>query len=96
MWQANDDAFQPLTKTSFLAKQVAATSQDLAAVGGVGLAALDLLSKGQHASDDWKAQQLAVVAQAEKPKSQLLLIPASGVRKLVETAASAGGCDAAQ
>ena len=96
MWQANDDVFQSLAKTFFLAKQVAATSHDLSAIGAVGLAALDSLSKGQQVPDDWKAQQLAIVAQVEKPKSQLLVIPVSGIRKLVETAASAGGCSATQ
>ncbi len=96
IWQGNDDPFQSLAKTSILAKRVVATSQDLAAVGGAGLAALDALAKGNRASDDWKAQQLAIVTQADKPKSQLLLIPAVGVRKLVEAAAMPSGCSAAQ
>jgi len=95
-WQTNDDVFQSLAKTSFLPKQVTATSQDLSAISAVGLAALDSLSKGKQVSDDGKAAQLAIVAQAEKPKSQLLVIPASGIRKLVETAASTGGCSSAQ
>ncbi len=92
LWQSNDALFQTLTQTSFLAKQVATRSQDLSAVGSVGLAALDSLAKGQRVADGWKAQQLAVVAEAEKPKTQLLLIPASGIRRLVEAAASENGC----
>jgi hexosaminidase len=92
LWQANDDAFQSLAQTSFLAKQVEARSRDLTAIGGVGLAALDSLEKGQRTSDDGKAQQLAIITEAEKAKTQLLLIPALGVRKLVE--ATAGVCRA--
>ena len=96
LWQSNDDVFQTLTRTSFLAKQVAARSQDLSALGRVGLSALDSLARGQRASDDWKVQQLAVVAGAEKAKTQLLLIPVSGIKKLVEAAASANACSPVQ
>ena len=96
LWRGNDAAFQPLVQTSSLAKQVAATSQDLSAIGTVGLAALDSITAGQRVSDDWKTQQLAIVTQAEKPKTQLLLIPAPAVRKLVEAVVPGGGCAAAQ
>ena len=96
LWQSNDAVFRTLTQTSFLAKQVTARSQDLSAIGNVGVAALDSLAKSQRASDEWKMQELAVITEAEKPKTQLLLIPASGIRKLVEAAASANGCSPAQ
>ncbi len=91
-WRDNDSKLQPLAQRSFLVKEVTTTSQDLSALGAVGLAALDFITKGQPAPDDWKVQQLAALQQLEKPKSQLLLMPAPAVQKLVEAASAAGSC----
>src|SRR5256714_1534092 len=88
-WRNNDAILQPLAQRSFLVKEVAASSQDLSALGTVGLAALDAIAKGQPAPDAWKAQQLAILEQVKKPKAQLLMIPAPAIQKLIE-AASAG------
>jgi hexosaminidase len=95
-WRDNDAKLQPLAQRSFLVKEVAATSQDLSAVAAVGLSALDLASKGGAASDDWKAQQLAVLDQANKPKPQLLLMPVPAIRKLVEAITAGGRCAVAK
>jgi hexosaminidase len=95
-WRDNDARLQALAQRSFLVREVATRSQDLSALGTVGLAALDSISKGQPAPDSWKAQQLAVIEQAKKPKAQLLLMPAPAVQKLVEVAATAGACSAAK
>ena len=91
-WRDNDARLQPLIRRSFLVKEVAATSQDLSSVAAVGLAALDFAAKGGIGPEDWKTQQLAVIAQVEKPKAQLLVIPAPAVRKLVEAVAAGGSC----
>lgn len=96
LWRDNDARLQPLAQRSFLVKEVAANSQDLSALGAAGLAALDALAKGQPAPDSWKAQQLAVIEQAKKPKAQLLLIPAPAVQKLIEAAAAGGICSGAK
>jgi hexosaminidase len=95
-WRDNDAKLQPLAQRSFLVKEVATRSQDLSALGTVGLSALDAIDKGQPAPDLWKAQQLAVIEQAKKPKAQLLLMPAPAVQKLVEAAAAGGACAAAK
>jgi hexosaminidase len=92
-WRDNDAKLQPLTQRSFLVKEVSATSQDLSALAAVGLAALDFAAKGGIAPEDWKAQQLAVIEQVKKPKSQLLL-PAPAVQKLAEAVAAGGRCAA--
>jgi hexosaminidase len=91
-WRDNDAPLRPLMQTSFLVKEVAATSQDLSSLAVVGLAALDYLFKGSPAPDDWKTQQLAIIDQAKTPKSQLLLMPAPVIQKLVEAAAAGGIC----
>jgi hexosaminidase len=96
LWRDNDANLQPLAQRSFLVKEVAATSQDLSALGAAGLAALDQIAKGQAASDSWKAQQTAVVTQIMKPKAQLLLIPAPAVQKLIEAASPGGACSSAK
>src|SRR2546428_11236763 len=89
-----DEKRQPLAQRSFLVKEVAATSQDLSALGTAGLAALDAIAKAQPAPDSWRAQQLAIIEQLKKPKAQLLLMPAPAVQKLIEAAASGGACAA--
>jgi hexosaminidase len=95
-WRDNDATLQPLTQRSFLAKEVAATSQDLSATAAVGLAALDFATKATTAPDDWKTQQLAIIEQANKPKAQLLLMPAPAIQRLVEAVGTSGSCGAAK
>ena len=91
-WRDNDAKLESLEERSFLVKAVSASSHDLATLGAIGLAALDFIGKGQRAPDDWKAQQLAALQQIEKPKGQLLLMPAPAVQKLVEAATAGGAC----
>ena len=93
-WRDNDTKLQPLAQRSFLVKEVAATSQDLSALGAIGLSAIDFIAKGQTAPDDWKAQQLAALQQIEKPKGQLLLMSAPAIQKLVEAVSAGGACSA--
>jgi hexosaminidase len=95
-WRDNDAKLQPLEQRSFLVKEVAATSQDLAAVASAGLAALDALGHGGNTDEAWKAQQSAVLQQAQKPKGQLLLMPAPAIQKLVDAASAGGSCAAAK
>lgn len=91
-WRDNDAKLQSLAQRSFLVQEVSASSQDLATVGAIGLAALDFIAKRQPAPDDWKAQQLALLQQIQKPKGQLLLLSATAVQKLVDAAAAGGSC----
>src|ERR1700738_5141106 len=94
LWRDNNARLQPLAERSFLVKELVATSQDLSAVAAVGLAALGFSAKGGVAPDDWKTQQLTVMEQVKKPKSQLLLMPATATQKLVEAVAAGGACAA--
>jgi hexosaminidase len=94
-WRENDVNLQSLLGRSFLMREGAAASQDLSALGSAGLAALDWLGKSAKPDDGWKTQQAAVLTQVQKPKAQLLLIPATGVQKLVD-AAGGGACSAAK
>ena len=94
VWRDNDTKLQPLAERSFLVKEVSASSQDLARLGEIGLAALDLIAKALHPSEDWKVQQLSALQLIQKPKGQLLLMPAPEIQKLVEAASAGGACSA--
>jgi hypothetical protein len=91
-WRDNDTKLQPLAQRSFLVREVVGSSQDLAALGSAGLAALDVIAKGQPAADSWKVQQLAIIEQVKKQKAQLLMIPAPAVQRLVEAVAAGASC----
>ena len=90
-WRDNDAKLQPLAQRSFLVKEAAEASTALASLATTGLAALDYIAKAEP-PDSWKTQQTASIAEIQKPKGQLLLIPATSVQKLVEAAATAGAC----
>jgi hexosaminidase len=91
-WRDNGARLEPLAQRSFLVKEVGQTSQDLSALGAIGLAALDAISKGSAAPDSWKAEQTAAIQELQKPKAQLLLVPAAAVQKLVDAAGAGGNC----
>jgi hexosaminidase len=91
-WRDNDARLQPFVQRSFLVQEVAGRSQDLSALGTIGLAALEAIAKRQPARDSWKVQQLATLDQLKTQKAQLLLIPVSAVQKLVEAAAPDRTC----
>ncbi|MGD0513751.1 MAG: family 20 glycosylhydrolase, partial [Terriglobales bacterium] len=83
-WRDNQSNLQALGTQSFLLTEIIPLAQDLSAVATTGLQALDYLDRGERASDDWATQQFAVLAEAQKPKAQLLLMVAPSVQKLVE------------
>jgi hexosaminidase len=93
VWRDNDSKLQTLISRSFLASEVAPMSRNLTAVSNVGLQALDRVQGGQPGDVAWKVQQIAVIAEAERPTSaQLLLMVAPPVQKLVEAASAGGRC----
>jgi hexosaminidase len=92
LWRDNDAKLKPLAQRSFLVKEAAASSRDLSALGAAGLNALDVLAKGVSPNADWNAQQLSIIQSVEKPKGQLLLVPAPAVGKLISAAGSGGAC----
>jgi hexosaminidase len=96
LWRDNDAKLQALMQRSFLVKDLAGASQELSAAALAGLAALDALEHGGNTDEAWKAQQVAVLQQAQKPQGQLLLVPAAAVQKLVEAAAAGGSCAGAK
>ena len=92
LWSDNDAAFQSLAKRSSLAREGAARSQDLSALGDIGLAALATLSKGEPKTEAWKTQETQAIEAMTKQKAQLLLIPTAAVQDLVNAVSQGGGC----
>jgi len=92
MWSNNDAAFSPLAQKSFLAREVVATSRDLSAIGNAGLAALDALISGKPLASDPQSNLNSILAEAGKPKAQLLLIPGAAVKRLADAASQPGVC----
>jgi hexosaminidase len=88
-WRDNDSALQPLLRNSFLLKEVAPVSQNLAALGAAGLQALDSIEARKSTAVEWRQQQIAAIQQAAKPTADLVLVVAPAVQKLVE--ATSGG-----
>ena len=88
-WRDNDSALQPLLQNSFLLKEVAPVSQNLAVLGAAGLQALDYIDARKAASGEWRGQQVAMIQQAAKPTADLVLAVAPAVQKLVEGSAAA-------
>ncbi len=84
LWRDNDARLQPTIRGSFLLQEDATLSQNLSALGVIGLQAMDAMDGGQPLSDDWKSQPLAFLKEAEKPSAQLLLMVAPAVEKMVE------------
>jgi hexosaminidase len=88
-WRDNDAILSKLQGQTVFIPEILPLSQDLAVLGTAGIQALDYIDRKEPAPDAWKAEQMALVAQAAKPKAQLLLMVAPAVQKLVEASAAA-------
>jgi hexosaminidase len=85
-WQLNHANLEPLLDQSFLLAEDKPLSEDLSALAAAGLQALDALDKSQSLPDAWRIEQLAVVARANNPRANLLLMVAPPIQKLIEAA----------
>jgi hexosaminidase len=87
LWKNNDTKLGSLESQSFLLKEVAPLSQNLSTLAASGLEAMDYLDRGEHPSDAWKTQQLALVKQAQESKAQLLIMIAPSIQRLIDPTA---------
>jgi hypothetical protein len=93
IWRENDSR---LHSASFLVADAAAPSKGLSTVADAGMGALDALLKDERLTEATKKQQLGLIdaVATEAFSKQLILTPATGVKKLVEAASSNAGCQA--
>jgi hexosaminidase len=82
-WKANDKILGPMLAKSDRTVDAAPLSQDLAALGTLGLDALRALKSGKEPRADWQSQAARVMVRAAEPKAELELAVLPSVRKLV-------------
>lgn len=88
-WQANHEKLKPVVEQAFLLAEAAPLSEDLSALAGAGLQALDAIEKGVPIAETWRADKSAIVERSMKPRANLLIMVAPAIQKLIE-ASSAG------
>ncbi len=76
IWAGNDARFPALS-------ELKALSQDLSALGAIGLRILDYLARGQGPPANWLAQQTRELARTEKPSAEVILAAVRPVRLLL-------------
>ena len=82
-WHANDMRLAPMLAGSFLLKELAPLSNDLAELGAAGLAALDAADLGADLTPAQLQQWAPVIQESEKPQADLLLMVAPSVQRLL-------------
>lgn len=86
-WRDNDLRLQPVLQAgTFLQKELAPVSQNVAAVANTALQALDYIDARTTAPAEWAQQQLAIVRTAKQPQASTLIMIAPAIQKLVQAA----------
>jgi hexosaminidase len=82
-WRDNHAVLEPILAASELAAEARPLSRDLAALGTVGLEALDAIQRGAQAGASWADHARAVVQAAGQPRAEVEIAIAPAVAKLV-------------
>jgi hexosaminidase len=82
-WRDNHATLEPILTVSPLGQEARPLSRDLAALGTVGLEALDSIRSGRQASADWTTRARGVVEAAAPARAEVELFVVPGVAKLV-------------
>ncbi len=82
-WIAAQPGILHLMSGSPILAQAESRAQQLTALGTVGMSAISYLSSGLAAASGWKAQQLAVLDEAEKPQALVRFTVIKPLRDLV-------------
>jgi hexosaminidase len=85
-WRDSREELLPLLKQSALLEEDMPLAEDLSAVAGAGLEALDYLDSGKPAPSAWVQEQSVLLDLAAKPHAEMLLMIVEPVRKLVAAA----------
>ena len=82
-WRDNHAVLEPVLTASTLGQEARPLSRDLAALGTVGLEALDAFRGGRQSPADWTARARGVVEAAAPARAEVELFPVRGMAKLV-------------
>jgi hexosaminidase len=85
-WRDNDAVLHPLLGQSFLLRELMPVSQNLTRIAAVGLDALGDIETKRKLTASAHARQVAVIDDAARPRAELLIMIAPGVRALVDAA----------
>ena len=81
-WRDNHAVLEPILTASPLGQEGRPLSRDLAALGTVGLEALESIRGGRQASAEWTARARGVVESAAPARAEVELFPVGGMAKL--------------
>lgn len=95
-WARNDETVQAVAQRSYIVREAAPASAALSQAAELALSALDRIGQSLPLTDDLKKQQIDALNAFENQahKSQLTLPARAAFQKLIEAAASGGGCEA--
>jgi hexosaminidase len=82
-WRDNHAVLEPILTASTLGQEARPLSRDLAALGAVGLEALDSIRGGRSASADWTARSRGIVEAAAPARAEVEFFVVPGLAKLV-------------
>jgi hexosaminidase len=91
IWRDSREELLPLLQQSALLEEDIPVAEDLSAVAGAGLEALDYLDSGKPAPQAWVQEQFVLLDLAAKPHAEMLLMIVEPVRKLVNAAQRGSG-----
>jgi hexosaminidase len=82
-WRDNHGVLEPILAASALGAEARPLSRDLAALGTLGLEAIDAIQSGRQAPADWTYRARQRLDVARKPRAEVELAVVPGVAKLV-------------
>jgi hexosaminidase len=88
MWSQNHALFLKLAHDNFLLEEAIPLSKNLAALGDIGLKALDYLQSGKPVPENWIKEQIAAVDGMKQPTAEVRLAAVRPVRELLDSLAS--------
>jgi hexosaminidase len=89
-WAGNDARFQPLAEDNALLGELKPLSQDLSALGSMGLRILNYLESSQPASEEWLSEQTKELARMIRPRNEVVLAAVRPVKLLLDELARRG------
>jgi hexosaminidase len=89
-WAGNDARFQPLVKDNALLAELKPLSQDLSALGSMGLRILTYLESHRPAPKYWLSRQTQELARMLKPRNEVVLAAVRPVKLLLDELARRG------
>jgi hexosaminidase len=82
VWKANHAVLEPILTASALGAEARPLSKDLAALGTIGLEALDALAASRPATGEWLEGAKRLCDRAQRPRAELEIAVVPAVRKL--------------